>query len=200
MMKIVFATNNAHKLNELRQIAGTNLRLLSLNDINCHDDIPETGNTLQDNALQKARYISEKYGVDCFADDTGLEVDCLGGAPGVHSARYAPGEGHDAEANTRLLLENMRGSSDRTARFRTVIALILDGKEYLFEGKVEGVITDAPAGDGGFGYDPVFMPDGWDRTFAQASPEQKNAVSHRARAVAALMQFLLEKIEKNISK
>lgn len=200
MMKIVFATNNAHKLNELRQIAGTNLRLLSLNDINCHDDIPETGNTLQDNALQKARYISEKYGVDCFADDTGLEVDCLGGAPGVHSARYAPGEGHDAEANTRLLLENMRGSSDRTARFRTVIALILDGKEYLFEGKVEGVITDAPAGDGGFGYDPVFMPDGWDRTFAQASPEQKNAVSHRGRAVAALMQFLLEKIEKNISK
>lgn len=200
MMKIVFATNNAHKLNELRQIAGTNLRLLSLNDINCHDDIPETGNTLQDNALQKARYISEKYGVDCFADDTGLEVDCLGGAPGVHSARYAPGEGHDAEANTRLLLENMRGSSDRTARFRTVIALILDGKEYLFEGKVEGVITDAPAGDGGFGYDPVFMPDGWDRTFAQATPEQKNAVSHRGRAVAALMQFLLEKIEKNISK
>lgn len=200
MMKIVFATNNAHKLNELRQIAGTNLRLLSLNDINCHDDIPETGNTLQDNALQKARYISKKYGVDCFADDTGLEVDCLGGAPGVHSARYAPGEGHDAEANTRLLLENMCGSSDRTARFRTVIALILDGKEYLFEGKVEGVITDAPAGDGGFGYDPVFMPDGWDRTFAQASPEQKNAVSHRGRAVAALMQFLLEKIEKNISK
>lgn len=200
MMKIVFATNNAHKLNELRQIAGNNLQLLSLNDINCHDDIPETGNTLQDNALQKARYIYEKYGMDCFADDTGLEVDCLGGAPGVHSARYAPGEGHDAEANTRLLLENMSGSSDRTARFRTVIALILDGKEYLFEGKVEGAITEAPAGDGGFGYDPVFMPDGWDRTFAQATPEQKNAVSHRGRAVKALMQFLLEKIEKNISK
>lgn len=200
MMKIVFATNNAHKLNELRQIAGNKLQVLSLNDIDCHDDIPETGNTLQENALQKAQYIYEKYGMDCFADDTGLEVDCLGGAPGVHSARYAPGEGHDAEANTRLLLENMRRSADRSARFRTVIALILDGKEYFFEGKVEGVITEAPEGEGGFGYDPVFMPEGWDRTFAQATPKQKNAVSHRGRAVAALMQFLLEKIEKNISK
>ncbi len=200
MMKIVFATNNAHKLNELRQIAGNKLQVLSLNDIDCHDDIPETGNTLQENALQKAQYIYEKYGMDCFADDTGLEVDCLGGAPGVHSARYAPGEGHDAEANTRLLLENMRRSADRSARFRTVIALILDGKEYFFEGKVEGVITEAPEGEGGFGYDPVFMPEGWDRTFAQATPQQKNAVSHRGRAVAALMQFLLEKIEKNISK
>ncbi len=196
MMKIVFATNNAHKLNELRQIAGNKLQVLSLNDIDCHDDIPETGNTLQENALQKAQYIYEKYGMDCFADDTGLEVDCLGGAPGVHSARYAPGEGHDAEANTRLLLENMRRSADRSARFRTVIALILDGKEYFFEGKVEGVITEAPEGEGGFGYDPVFMPEGWDRTFAQATPQQKNAVSHRGRAVAALMQFLLEKIEK----
>lgn len=200
MMKIVFATNNAHKLDELRQIAGDKLQLLSLNDIDCHDDIPETGDTLLANALQKARYIHEKYGVDCFADDTGLEVDCLGGAPGVHSARYAPGEGHDAEANTCLLLKNMQGCRERAARFRTVIALILGGKEYIFEGKVEGRITESPSGNGGFGYDPVFMPDGWDRTFAQATPQQKNEVSHRGRAVAALMQFLLDKIDKNISE
>ena len=194
-MKIVFATNNAHKLDELRQIAADKIQLLSLNDIGCHDDIPETGDTLLDNALQKARYIHEKYGVDCFADDTGLEVDCLNGAPGVHSARYAPGAGHDAAANTRLLIENMRGCKERKARFRTVIALILDGKEYVFEGKVEGEITEAPAGDGGFGYDPVFMPDGWDCTFAQSTPQQKNSISHRGRAVAALMQFLFEKID-----
>lgn len=189
-MKIIFATNNAHKLEELRQIAGDRFEILSLNDIGCHDDIPETGATLLDNALQKARYIHEKYGLDCFADDTGLEVDCLGGAPGVHSARYAPGAGHDSLANMRLLLSHMQGSDQRTARFRTVIALILNGKEYIFEGKAEGNIIDSPRGGGGFGYDPIFMPKGWNKTFAEAAPEEKNAVSHRGRAVSALMQFL----------
>lgn len=188
-MKIVFATNNRHKLDELRQIAGGRFEILGLKDIGCDVDIPETGDTLEANALQKARYVSRHYGMDCFADDTGLEVDALGGAPGVRSARYAPGDGHDSTANMALLLKNMEGVTDRKARFRTVIALIIDGKEHIFEGKVEGEIMEEPSGRGGFGYDPVFRPEGWDMTFAEASPEEKNSVSHRGRAVRQLLHY-----------
>lgn len=187
---IVFATNNAHKLSELKQIVGDSINILSLADIGCHDDIPETADTLEGNALQKARWVSERYGYDCFADDTGLEVACLGGAPGVRSARYAGGEGHDSAANMALLLENMKGASDRSARFRTVIALILGDGTLLFEGEVHGDILTEPSGTAGFGYDPVFRPEGWDITFAEASPEMKNAVSHRGRAVRALVEYL----------
>ncbi len=189
-MKIVFATNNRHKLEELRQIAGDKIEILGLKDIGCDADIPETGDTLEANALQKARYVWEHYGIDCFADDTGLEVDALGGEPGVRSARYAPGEGHDSQANMALLLRNMEGVSDRKARFRTVIALILGGKEHIFEGKVEGDIMEQPSGEQGFGYDPVFRPQGWTKTFAEASPEEKNSVSHRGRAVRRLLSFI----------
>lgn len=189
-MKIVFATNNQHKLEELRQIAGDKLEILGLKDIGCDIDIPETGDTLEANALQKARYVSGHYGLDCFADDTGLEVDSLGGAPGVRSARYAPGDGHDSQANMALLLKNMEGVGDRKARFRTVIALIIDGREHIFEGKVEGEIMEEPSGAHGFGYDPVFRPEGWTKTFADASPEEKNSVSHRGRAVRHLLDYI----------
>lgn len=190
-MKLVFATNNAHKLTEFRAIAGPDAEVLSLRDIGCEADIPETGATLEENALQKARWVAGRYGCACFADDTGLEVDALGGEPGVHSARYAPGTDHDAAANTALLLERLRGAANRTARFRTVIALVRPGDgEYLFEGAVEGKITESPAGCGGFGYDPVFRPDGWNITFAEAPAEEKNAISHRGRATRRLIEFL----------
>ena len=196
IIDLVFATNNAHKLDEIRQIVGDRINILSLNDIGCHDDIPETAPTLEGNALAKARWVKEHYGYDCFADDTGLEVDALGGEPGVRSARYAPGDGHDAAANTALLLANLREVPEgrRTARFRTAIALILDGREHLFEGKIEGEITVAPSGEGGFGYDPVFRPEGWTRTFAEAAPEEKNAVSHRGRATSKLLDFLMKRL------
>lgn len=189
-LTLVLASNNAHKLDEMRRIAGDRMTILSLADIGCTDDIPETADTLEGNALIKARYVKEHFGYDCFADDTGLEVDALGGAPGVRSARYAPGDGHDSAANTALLLRNLEEKSSRKARFRTVIALILGGQEHLFEGIVEGSITEEPHGEAGFGYDPVFRPDGWTETFAQASPERKNAVSHRGRATAALLNFI----------
>lgn len=190
--KLVFATNNAHKLSEMRQIVEGRFDILSLADIGCTDDIPEDADTLEGNALAKARWVVDRYGYDCFADDTGLEVDALGGEPGVHSARYAPGTSHDAAANTALLLHNLADTpaDRRTARFRTVIALILDGQVHSFEGRVEGVITDDPVGDGGFGYDPVFRPEGFDRTFAQLSSDEKNAVSHRGRATRALLDYL----------
>lgn len=188
-MKLVFATNNSHKLQELRQIVGDGFEILSLDDIDCHDDIPETADTLEGNSLQKARWIKDRYGYDCFADDTGLEVDCLGGEPGVRSARYA-GPGHDSQANMRLLLERMQSCSDRRARFRTVITLITGDQVHRFDGEVHGHITREPHGDSGFGYDPVFMPDGWTKTFAEATADEKNAVSHRGRAVAALSRFL----------
>lgn len=191
--EIVFATNNAHKLAELRSIVGDSFHILSLADIGCHDDIPETSPTLEGNAVMKARWVKDRYGYDCFADDTGLEVDSLGGAPGVHSARYAPGEGHDSAANMALLLENLRGKVDRKARFRTVIALIQGTETHVFEGSVDGEIIDQPAGCGGFGYDPVFKPCGWDITFAEASPEDKNSISHRGRATRSLISFLLHK-------
>ncbi len=187
--KIVFATNNAHKLQEIRQIVGDKLEILSLADIGCHEDIPETADTLAGNAELKARYVKEHYGYDCFADDTGLIVDALNGAPGVYSARYA-GPGHDSVANTRLLLKNLEGVEDRSARFVTVICLIGGDEARFFEGKVEGVITREPAGCGGFGYDPVFLPAEADVTFAEMPAEAKNAISHRGRATAALLDYL----------
>lgn len=187
--KLVFATNNAHKLREVAEIVGDGFEIVSLKEIGCHDEIPETADTLEGNALQKARYIHERYGLDCFADDTGLEVDALGGAPGVYSARYA-GPGHDSRANMRKLLHELEGIEERKARFRTAIALILDGKERIFEGIVEGSITKEPRGEAGFGYDPLFAPEGYGETFAEMDEELKNTISHRARAVAKLADFL----------
>ena len=189
MRKLIFATNNAHKLSEVQAVLGDAFTLVTLRECGITEDIAETADTLEGNALQKARYIYEKLGADCFADDTGLEVDALNGAPGVHSARYAT-DGHDFAANNRLLLKNMEGVTDRSAHFRTVIALILDGKEHLFEGRVEGTIAQAESGCEGFGYDPLFVPSGEIITFAQMSAEAKNAISHRGRAVAELVKFL----------
>ena len=192
-MRIVFATNNAHKLSEIRQILGHRIEVLSLSDIGCHADIPETADTLEGNALQKAEYVVDHYHISCFADDTGLEVDALGGAPGVFSARYA-GEGHDSEANMTKLLGELGENNNRKARFRTVIALItLDGDHRevnTFEGIVEGQITHERHGDEGFGYDPIFQPDGYDKTFAQLGMDIKNHISHRARATEKLARFL----------
>lgn len=188
MKKIVFATNNNHKLDELRKLTEGKIEILSLNDIDCHDDIPETADTLEGNALIKARWVKDRYGYDCFADDTGLEVDALEGAPGVYSARYA-GDEHDSKANMRLLLENMKGKNDRKARFRTVIALIEGDDVHTFEGKVEGVITETPKGDSGFGYDPVFRPENMEITFAEMDAIAKNSISHRGRAVAKLIDY-----------
>lgn len=187
--EIVFATNNKHKLDEIRKIAGKKWTILSLADIGCHDDIPETADTLQGNAEIKARWIKEKYGYDCFADDTGLMVDALGGEPGVYSARYA-GPEHDSKANMALLLKNMEGVADRKARFVTVIALIRGDELKMFEGTVEGTITTEPAGNEGFGYDPIFMPDESGVTFACMSADAKNAISHRGRATARLLSYL----------
>ncbi len=194
MKRIVFATNNAHKLGEIRDILKQDFSVVSLEDIGCHDDIPETSATLEGNALQKARYIHERYGIDCFADDTGLEVEALGGGPGIYTARFGVmngyGDDHDAEANTRCLLDKLKGESNRAAQFRTAIALILDGKEYLFEGIAKGVITEEKRGEKGFGYDPVFMPEGYGETFAELGVGTKNTISHRAKAVAKLADFL----------
>ena len=190
-MKLVFATNNRHKLDEVRAIVGDKVEVLSLNDIGCHDDIPETADTLQGNALIKARYIYEKFGVDCFADDTGLEVETLDGAPGVYSARYA-GEECDSEANMQKLLQNLTGKSNRNAQFRTVIALIIKGEEKLFNGIVKGTITEEKRGDSGFGYDPVFVPEGFSESFAQMSGDMKNSISHRYRATLELSNYLKE--------
>ncbi len=189
-MKLVFATNNAHKLEEIRAILGTDIEILSLADIDCHDDIPETADTLQGNALIKARWVKERYGFDCFADDTGLEVSALGGAPGVHTARYAYPDRHDPEANTQKLLEALKNKNDRSARFRTVVALIYKGEEHLFEGIVEGHISTEKRGTEGFGYDPVFSPEDTGLTFAELGTEVKNRISHRARAVQQLVDFL----------
>lgn len=189
MKTLVFATNNPHKLEEVRNIVSDNVRLVSLSEIGCREDIPETADTLEGNALIKARYIREHYGYDCFADDTGLEVEALGNAPGVYSARYA-GPGHDAEANMRKLLQEMTGKENRKARFRTVIALVLDGEERLFDGIINGTITLEKRGDAGFGYDPIFLPDGYTQTFAELGNETKNQISHRALAVRGLADFL----------
>lgn len=193
MNELVFATNNAHKLEEIRSILDGKVRVLSLSDIGCHDDIPETAPTLEGNALIKARWVYERYGRDCFADDTGLEVTALDGGPGVHTARYAFPDRHDPEANTQKLLSELAGKEDRTARFRTVIALIEGGAERLFEGVVEGVITEEKRGTEGFGYDPVFSPEDTGKTFAELGAEVKNSISHRARAVAKLCDYLSRK-------
>ena len=206
-MKIVFATNNQHKLQEVRQILGDSMEVLSLNDIGCHDDIPETGATLEDNARQKAEYIWQRYHLSVFADDTGLEVDALNGAPGVYSARYASmknenADSHDSEANMTCLLSELGENNNRRARFRTVFALILKKdvcpcgctsikQEYMFEGIVEGEITRQRSGAEGFGYDPIFRPDGYDQTFAELGLDIKNQISHRARATQKLADFLL---------
>lgn len=193
-MKIVFATNNQHKLAEVRQILGERFEVVGLKDIGCHEDIPETADTLEGNAQQKVHYVKEHYGLDCFADDTGLEVAALDGAPGVHSARYAElfgkGDTHDSDANMNLLLNNLEEKTDRSARFRTVIALIYKGQEYLFEGICPGKILHERHGSEGFGYDPIFQPTGFDQSFAQMSAEEKNAISHRGRATQKLAEFL----------
>ena len=189
-MKIVFATNNKHKLEEIEDILGKHFEIVSLAEIGCHEDIPETGLTLEENARQKSTYIVEHYNHDCFADDTGLEVDALNGEPGVHSARYAEGTDHDSEANMRKLLSKMSNVKDRTARFRTVISLIINGVEHQFEGRVEGRIATEKHGKEGFGYDPIFIPEGYDKSFAELGEEVKNQISHRARAVKKLAEYL----------
>lgn len=190
--KLVFATNNAHKLDEIRAILGDRVEVLSLKDIHCEADIPETADTLEGNAALKAEYIYENYGLDCFADDTGLEVEALGGAPGVYSARYAGGEGHDSEANMKKLLVELEGKTNRKAQFRTAICLIEGGTEhlYLFEGVVKGEIIEKKRGCSGFGYDPVFVPEGYTETFAEMGNEEKNKISHRARATQKLCDYL----------
>lgn len=188
--KLVFATNNAHKLEEIRSILGDKVEILSLADINCHADIPETADTLEGNARLKAQYVYTHYGMDCFADDTGLEVEALGGAPGVRSARYAGGEGHDSQANMEKLLREMEEKNNRKAQFRTIISLIEKGEEKQFEGIVRGEIIREKRGDSGFGYDPVFRPEGYEQTFAELGNDIKNKISHRARAVAALCEYL----------
>ncbi len=195
-MKIVFATNNKHKLSEIRDILGNEIEVLSLDDIDCHADIPETSDTLEGNALQKAHYVYDNYHISCFADDTGLEVDALGGEPGIYSARYA-GNNHDSEANMTKLLAKLGDNKNRKARFRTVIALILDGKnveEKIFEGIVEGSIIKERRGGEGFGYDPIFQPEGYNHTFAELGSDIKNKISHRARATAKLVDELKQKM------
>lgn len=187
--KLVFATNNLHKLNEVSAILENKIELLSLNDINCQIDIPETSNTLEGNALLKAQYIYSNYKLNCFADDTGLEVEALNGEPGVYSARYA-GDIHNSEANMLKLLHNMENKENRQAQFRTVISLILDETEYQFEGIIKGKIITEKRGSSGFGYDPIFIPKGYDKTFAELGDEIKNKISHRAQAVNKLCKFL----------
>lgn len=188
--KIVFATNNAHKLEEVTAILGSSYEVLSLREIGCNADIPETSDSFAGNAMQKARYIKEHFGYDCFADDSGLEVDALDGAPGVYSARYSGG---GSEANMDKLLHNLTGESERGAQFRTVIALLKGEETQLFEGIVRGTIIEACRGDGGFGYDPIFVPEGYEHTFAELGSEVKNRISHRAKAVELLAQYLNEK-------
>lgn len=188
-MKICFATNNAKKIEEVKAALGSEFEIVSLQQIGCFEELPETGDTLDHNAFQKARFVKDNYGVDCFADDTGLEVEALQGAPGVYSARFA-GEPRSDVRNIDLLLEKMKGESNRKARFRTVIALIMEGQEYAFEGTAEGEILDQKIGNGGFGYDPVFRPMGFEKTFAELSLEEKNQISHRGKAVKNLISFL----------
>lgn len=188
-MKIVFATNNAHKLAEVKAVLGDGWELVTLKEVGITEEIPETGETLDENASIKARYVFERTGLDCFADDTGLEVEALNGAPGVRSARYAT-DGHDFAANNRKLLHELDGVENRKARFRTVISLIIDGVERQVEGIVEGEIATSESGAEGFGYDPLFIPDGYDRTFADMTADEKNSISHRGRAVAELVKVL----------
>ena len=195
MKTLVFASNNAHKLEEIRAILGGKFEVKSLKDIGCEADIPETGTTFRENALQKAQYVKEHFGFDCFADDSGLQVDALGGEPGVYSARYATRngvqfEGSKDDANMNVLLEKLANEENRKACFRTSVALIYEGETHFFDGTVEGRIIREKRGTGGFGYDPLFIPDGYDKTFAELGTEVKNGISHRARAVAKLAEFL----------
>jgi len=190
-MKLVFATNNQNKLEELQSLLGSSIDLLSLKDINCSDEIPETGVTLEENALQKSKYIHDRFNINCFADDTGLEIEALNGEPGVYSARYA-GEDKDASKNMEKVIDKMRSVSNRKARFRTIISLILDNLEYQFEGIVDGIITTEKSGSKGFGYDPIFIPNGYQESFAEMNLAEKNKISHRARAVQKLIKFLTE--------
>ena len=187
-MKLVFATNNLNKLAELQDLLPAGIEILSLKDMNCDEELPETNPTLKENALQKAQYVNIHYGFNCFADDTGLEIDALGGAPGVYSARYA-GEDCSAEDNMRKVLYKLEGNQDRSAKFRTVIALIIDGKETLFEGECNGSIPKIKSGAEGFGYDPIFTPDGFEDTFAEMTKKEKGAISHRGKAVEKLVRF-----------
>lgn len=191
-MKICFATNNKKKIEEVKAALGSEFQIVSLEEIGCHEELPETGDTLEFNAFQKARHVKDHYGVDCFADDTGLEVEALDGAPGVYSGRYA-GEPRSDERNIDKLLDSMKGKENRQARFRTVIALLLDGKEYQFDGIAKGEILDQRVGEKGFGYDPVFRPEGYELTFAEISLEDKNKISHRGKAVKALVEFLRQR-------
>lgn len=193
MRTLVFATNNQHKLDEVQQMVAGHFQLKSLNDIDCHADIPETGITFNENASQKSRYIFEHFNMDCFADDSGLEVDGLNGDPGVYSAHYSGAR--DSESNLNLVLKNLGYSQNRSARFRCVISLILNGEEHFFEGVVEGSITAEPSGQTGFGYDPIFQPKGFSKTFAEMSAEEKNRISHRGSAIAKLVEFLMGKNE-----
>ena len=194
-MKLVFATHNSHKLSEVQHMLPSGLTLLTLDEIGCHQEIPETADTIEGNAIQKARYVKERYGYDTFADDTGLEVRALDNAPGVYSARYA-GEAKDNEANINLLLENLQQQSDRAAQFKTIFALCLGTELHTFEGIVRGEITHERYGAGGFGYDVVFLPEGYKDTFAQMTQEQKNRISHRGRALQKLSAFLEQRNEK----
>lgn len=187
-MKLVFATNNIHKIKEVSEVLGNAFEIVSLQDIGCKEELPETHDTIPENAQEKAHYVFENYGVDCFADDSGLEVDALGGDPGVHTAYYSGSRDHDANMN--LVLQKLVGETNRGARFRTVIALFLQGQAYLFEGVVEGTIIPEKRGTGGFGYDPIFVPRGYDKTFAELPTEVKNAISHRAQATRQLIDFL----------
>lgn len=185
---LIFATNNRHKLEEVQHLAGTSFTLKSLDDIGCTEDIAETGNTFRENASLKSNFIYREYGLDCFGDDSGLEIDALNGEPGVYSARYSGSR--DMDRNIRLVLQKLEAAENRRARFRTVISLVLDGKEYFFEGTVEGEITRTVTGTAGFGYDPIFRPDGYDLTFAEMDLAEKNRISHRSRAIAKLVEFL----------
>lgn len=189
MRELVFATNNKHKLEEISQIVGDKFKIIGLKDINCFEEIPETADTIEQNASQKSFYVYNRYGYSCFADDTGLEIEFLNGRPGVYSARYA-GEGKNFDDNMNKVLSELTGVSNRKALFRTVISLVLNGKEFLFEGKVTGVITSVKIGNNGFGYDPIFKPTGFDKSYAEMSLEEKNKFSHRALAVKKLIDFL----------
>ena len=188
-MKLVFATNNQNKVNEIKSLLGEGIEIVSLKEIGCNEELPETKETLEGNALQKARYVADNYNVNCFADDTGLEIESLNGAPGVYSARYA-GENCVAEDNMTKILSELDGKENREAKFRTIVALILNGEEHSFEGQIDGVITRSKSGSDGFGYDPIFQPNGFDSTFSEMSMAEKNAISHRGKAVDKLVEFL----------
>jgi XTP/dITP diphosphohydrolase len=191
-MKLCMATNNAHKIAEIKPLLDDSVQLVSLNDVGCREELPETGDTLEANSWQKAQYVWDHYGVSCFADDTGLEVEALDGEPGVYSAMYA-GPQRDSGDNMQLLLRKLEGKTNRKAQFRTCITLILDGQKHQFEGIVKGTLLEAPRGSGGFGYDPLFVPDGYAQAFAEMPLSEKNKISHRSRAVQELIRFLRQK-------